>query len=74
MATHVALHAERAVASLEGTFECCGVHVSASNVGGMTADGKKKKKELKLTTFACVAVNVDLEQPRKRIQLFFFHL
>ena len=53
VAAHVALHAERPVASVECALECCGTTLSADQV--MAADGK-------LTTFARVAVNVDLEQ------------
>jgi hypothetical protein len=58
VASHVALYAERAVASLKGALERCGVAVSATEVmmaGTIT-------NELILTTLACVAVNVDLEQ------------
>ena len=58
MATHVALHAKRAVASSKGALERCGVAASAAEV--MMAD--TVQDELTLTTLACVAVNVDLEQ------------
>jgi len=59
VATHVALHAKRAVASFKGALERCGVAALAAEV--MMAD--TVQIELILTTLACVAVNVDLEQP-----------
>ena len=55
VATHVALDAECAVASLKGASECCGVS-RVNRKGGYT-------NGFKLTTFACVAVYVNLEWP-----------
>ena len=64
VATHVALHAKRAVASLKGTFERCGVAALATEV----MDGIYRTNELILTTLACVAVDVDLEQADASLQ------
>jgi hypothetical protein len=58
VATHVALDAECAVASLMGTSECCGVSRVKVIIVGYT-------NGLELTTFACVAVYVDLERQMK---------
>jgi hypothetical protein len=56
--THVALDAKCAVASLKGASKCCGVSVSRATIVGYT-------NGLELTTFARVAVYVDLERPMK---------
>jgi hypothetical protein len=56
VATHVALDAKCPVASLKGATECCGVSTDKAIMVGYT-------NGLKLTTFACVAVYVDLERP-----------
>jgi hypothetical protein len=58
VAAHVALHAKCAVASLKGASECCGV----SRVNAIIVN---YTNGLELTTFACVAVYVDLERPVK---------
>lgn len=58
VATHVALDAKCAVTSLKGASERCGVSTDKAIIAGYT-------NGLKLTTFACVAVYVDLERRMK---------
>jgi hypothetical protein len=67
VATHVALYTERAVASLKGAFERCGVAALATEGD----DGRCRTNELILTTLACVAVDVDLERAKGSLQFLF---
>ena len=67
VATHVALHAKRAVASLKSALERCGVAASATEGD----DGRYRNNGLILTTLACVAVNVDLEQADTSFRFLF---